>query len=170
MNIPTSKVPSIKQSAEQGDPLAQYILGWMYYVGNHVKKDLPTALTWYEKAAEQGNPKAQFNLSNIYRRGRGVQRNPERAVYWTEKAANNGVAKAQASLGIHYFTGSGVSASDMAAYEWLSIAVLSDPTLRMHRLLRRIVRLFLKADELVTAQQRVTEWLQNQKEGPKPLF
>ena len=49
--------------AEQGDPVAQHALGWMYANGKGVEKNLTEAMKWYRKAAEQGNENALNNLN-----------------------------------------------------------------------------------------------------------
>ena len=49
-------------SAEQGDPGAQFSLGYRYYYGTAVKEDREEAIKWYRKAAEQGNKSAQNML------------------------------------------------------------------------------------------------------------
>lgn len=51
-------VEHIKQAAAQGDPDAEYALGYMYYYGRGVTRDSQTALTWINKAATQGQPQA----------------------------------------------------------------------------------------------------------------
>jgi TPR repeat protein len=35
--------------AEAGDPEAQFIIGYIFYHGKGVKKDLSKALEWYQK-------------------------------------------------------------------------------------------------------------------------
>ena len=60
--------------AEQGDPRAQYILGFMYANGEGIPKDAAAAAPWYRLAAEQGNAEAQGILGLMYDRGEGVPR------------------------------------------------------------------------------------------------
>ena len=43
-----------RPSAEQGDALAQYNLGFMYSNGEGVPQDYAEAVKWYRMAAEQG--------------------------------------------------------------------------------------------------------------------
>jgi hypothetical protein len=52
----------MKKIAEQGDAMAQYLLGAMYYKGDGVKQDFAKAKFWYEKAAAQGLDWAQRAL------------------------------------------------------------------------------------------------------------
>ena len=44
----------LKKSAEEYAP-AQYYLGWCYYHGKGVSKDLKKAAYWYKKAAQSGD-------------------------------------------------------------------------------------------------------------------
>jgi TPR repeat protein len=44
--------------AEQGDPAAQYKLGYMYQWGQGVAQDLAVAYMWYEISARQHTPNA----------------------------------------------------------------------------------------------------------------
>ena len=58
--------------AEQGDPIAQSLLGLIYKNGLGVPQNDKSAVKWYTLAAEQGFPLAQCNLGLRYRRGQGV--------------------------------------------------------------------------------------------------
>lgn len=63
----------IAQCRQQGDALAQTVLGAMYEVGGTgVAQDYVLAVDWFRKAAEQGYALAQINLGNMYERGWGV--------------------------------------------------------------------------------------------------
>ncbi len=48
----------VQQAAIQGDPDAEYALGYMYYYGNGTTKDEKSAMDWIGKAAAQGQPEA----------------------------------------------------------------------------------------------------------------
>lgn len=104
-------VVTVYKAAEQGNAMAQTILGAIYRYGNGVPQDYRQAVSWYRKAAEQGSAEAQFNLGNLYRYGRGVSVDCEEAVSWYRKAAEQGYAEAQFNLGIMYATGEGITAS-----------------------------------------------------------
>ena len=41
---------------------AQYYLGWFYFYGHGVKKDINKATYWYDKAAALGNKEAEKML------------------------------------------------------------------------------------------------------------
>lgn len=44
--------------AEQGNPMAQHHLGWLYVLGRGVPQDDEEAVRWFRKAAEQGDSDA----------------------------------------------------------------------------------------------------------------
>ena len=76
--------------AEQGDAIAQSLLGSVYKEGQGVKQDYFEAVKWYRQAAEQGYVKAQFILGGLYLLGKGVQVNKSLAKEWFGKACDNG--------------------------------------------------------------------------------
>lgn len=48
----------VKQAAAQGDPDAEYALGYMFYYGRGTPRDEDSARLWIGKAAAQGQPQA----------------------------------------------------------------------------------------------------------------
>lgn len=56
---------NIEQSAEKGDPDAQYALGYLYYYGVGTVQDYQAASLWIQKAAAQGQPLAVKALQMI---------------------------------------------------------------------------------------------------------
>lgn len=48
----------VQQAAINGDPDAEYALGYMYYYGKGVTRDEQAAAMWIQKAAAQGQPQA----------------------------------------------------------------------------------------------------------------
>ena len=83
-----------KASAEQGNPLSQVNLGFLY----NSLKDIKEAIKWFKKVAERGHPDASFNLGVIYQDKGDI----EEAIYWYEEAAKRGYPDAQFILGILY--------------------------------------------------------------------
>ena len=73
--------------AEQGNPLAQHKMGWMYGNGNGVPQDYKTAVKWYRLAAEQGLAMSQANLGVMYNKGQSVPQDYKTAVKWYKLAA-----------------------------------------------------------------------------------
>ena len=93
-----STIP-VDDFADQGDAETQLNLGYKYFEGLEVKKDLAQAVAWFRKAAEQGQMIAQFNLGCCYRYGDGVALDLLQAAAWFHKAADQGYAMAQHNLG-----------------------------------------------------------------------
>ena len=69
----------IRKAAEQGDAVAQSLLGLMYRDGEGVTRDLAEAAQWFRKAAEQGNSGAQYVLGVMYADGDGVAKDSTEA-------------------------------------------------------------------------------------------
>ncbi|TAK62727.1 J domain-containing protein [Methylobacter sp.] len=84
-----------QQLADQGHAKAQFNLGVMYDLGQHVAQNYAQAVSWYSKAAEQGNSNAQYNLALKYQNGQGVMKDDTKAAYWYRRAAEEGNAKKQ---------------------------------------------------------------------------
>ena len=57
-----------EQRAVQGDPVAQFCLGYMYKHGKGVRSDPQKAIEWYTKSAEQGYTPAQNDLGVMFLR------------------------------------------------------------------------------------------------------
>lgn len=73
--------------AQQGYPLAECQVGYFYYDGLGVEKDLEKAVYWTRRAAEHGDRDGQCNLAWFHEDGIGVERDLEQAVFWYRKAA-----------------------------------------------------------------------------------
>ena len=84
--------------AEQGDALAQALLGEMYEKKRGVPQDYKEAFKWYRLAAEQGDAFAQFELGVMYDERLGVPQDYQEAVKWYCLAAEQGNADAQNNL------------------------------------------------------------------------
>lgn len=89
---------SIEEMAEQGDRIAQYLLGGMYEIGEGVEKDYQKAKEWYEAAAVQGDSKAQCSLGYMYGKRVDIQKDFKKAFEWYEKSASQGNKTAQSEL------------------------------------------------------------------------
>ena len=77
-------------SAEQGDALAQLILGLMYDEGKGAAQDYVEAVKWYRRSAELGNASAQNNLGFMYAQGQGVLKDYVIAHMWFNLSFSNG--------------------------------------------------------------------------------
>jgi TPR repeat protein len=78
----TEHVRCLRQEADQGNDLSQYLLGAMYLVGQGVPQDYAEAVKWLRRAADQGFSTAQFVLAGMYALGQGVPEDVVRAHMW----------------------------------------------------------------------------------------
>ena len=89
--------PQLIAHAKAGDMVAQYTLGYDYFLGHGVPVDYVQAAIWWRKAADQGYPEAQNNLGVLYNSGKGVPQSYAEAYFWQNLAAAraNGPLQAQ---------------------------------------------------------------------------
>ena len=52
--------------AEEGYPLAECQVGYFYYEGIGVEKDMEKSFYWTERAAEHGDRDAQYNMAELF--------------------------------------------------------------------------------------------------------
>ena len=112
----------LRESAEQGDAVAQYNLGVRYADGEGVPENAREAVRWYRLAAEQGDVRAQYNTGHAYRNGEGVPQDDVEAVRWWRLGAEQGFASAQLALGIMYGVGRGAQLDLVEAHMWSNLA------------------------------------------------
>jgi len=110
----------LKVDADNGDPYAQYRIGWIYYEGYGVPTDLDKALVWFEKSAAQGDPYAQYQLGEMYQFSDNISVDLEKAFTWYEKSAMQGNDYAQWRLGNMYYNGDSVPQDYIKAYAWFT--------------------------------------------------
>ena len=114
------------RKAEQGDAIAQYMLGNMYEKGNReVPKDPEEADKWYRRSflcsrlvAEEGQVFAQLFLGRMYKNGIGTSQNHKAAIRWYIRAAAQGDVDAQVALGKMFRNGDGVPQDYGKAIMW----------------------------------------------------
>jgi TPR repeat protein len=117
------KINTMITAAKSGDPIAQNNLGYRYYHGLGVQKDLSTAFLWFMVAAEQGQPNAQTSIASAYRKGwGGIKKDFAQSYYWYSKAAAQGLDRAQYSLGIMYESGFGLKSNLSTAKYYFRLA------------------------------------------------
>ncbi len=87
---PTAKSPkSLRERAERGDAVAQFLLGVRYDLGQGVVQDVAEAAHWYRKAAAQGYAPAQVALGLMYALGGGITQDYVEAHLWINLAASH---------------------------------------------------------------------------------
>jgi TPR repeat protein len=122
----TEPIPShvgiILQGAQQGNAVAQFLLGTLFLEGDVLDRDGEQALHWLRSAALQGIPDAQYNLGVMRYDGDLIPRDYAQAARWFRMASQQGFADAQLELGVMYFEGRGVPKNHEAAARWLKKA------------------------------------------------
>lgn len=104
--------------ADEGDAVAQEILGFMYARGEGVRRDDAVAFHWFALAAEAGRVEAQYELGRLYRDGKGVAADGKAALFWLRRAADHGKTDAYYAIGELYLGQCGIAADPAAASEW----------------------------------------------------
>lgn len=114
-----------RQSAEQGNEWAQFIVGTMYEAGLVVSHNPPEAARWFRMAAERGDENASAALGGMYYRGEGAPRDRAEAIRWFRRSANLGNARAQMVLGLAHYAGHGMPRNATIALAWIIVAFAS---------------------------------------------
>ena len=101
--------------AQQGNTNAQFYLGYMYFYGYGIKRDILKAEEWLLKSAEKEDSFAQVYLGFIYYFS---YNNYPQAFEYFQKSAKNENALGQEYLGYMYENGDGVKQSHTEALKW----------------------------------------------------
>lgn len=105
---PVQGFAALNKQALNGNPDAEFKVGYAYFRGQGVQQDYAQATIWFRKSAEQGNAQAQDNLGIIYENGYGTPKDDAQAAVWYRRAAEQGNGDAQLLLGAMYGTGEGL--------------------------------------------------------------
>ncbi len=111
-------IKKYREIAEQGNVVAQQLLGWFYMNGQGVEQDITKAIYWFQKAADQDEAIAQYYLGILYLESNDVEQDMSKAAHWLHKAAEQGDALAQYKLGSMYLEGKGVAQKYFMAAHW----------------------------------------------------
>lgn len=106
--VDREKMRELEVAANQGDAVAQYELGKMYFK----EKNREEAARWIRLSADQGYVVAQDHMGNLYYIGYGVTKDTTEAVRLFRLAAKQGFADSNYSLGRAYGEGQGVPQDD----------------------------------------------------------
>src|SRR5262249_50009002 len=114
-------IPSLRQLADAGDPIAQFGMGAKYATGDGVKQDDVEAVRWFTKAAEQGHVVAQATLGACYWAGRGVRQDLSKAYFWSilAQAGGNELSKYRVQALTARMNRSDIVAAERLANEWI---------------------------------------------------
>ena len=81
-------IQCLTAAARYGDPKAQNSLGWAYYTGEFIPRDMKKAFEWTMTAVKNGNPNGMETLFRMYRDGSGVEQDLNEAIAWLERASD----------------------------------------------------------------------------------
>jgi TPR repeat protein len=111
------------KSANLGYAPAQSYLGFRYYNGEYVAKDVAKGIEWIERAAMAGDAKAANNMGWLLINSNEIEHDYAKAAYWFEKAADGGLPAGMAQLADLYREGKGVNADTIKATELYTHAI-----------------------------------------------
>lgn len=146
----------LKKLAAAGDVSAKVELGYLYFEGKGVEKNLPEAARLFREAADKGNANAQSNLGKLYQSGAGVKKDPAEAVKWYRQAAEQGQADAQASLGMALSLGEGVPQDKVEGLKWILIA--AERKQQLASMIRNQMIRGVTAEQALLADKQAKEW------------
>lgn len=92
------EIETLHTQASSGNTSAQTKLGCLYFWGDGVPKDYPSAIKWFQLAAKRNDPEAECMLGFCYYFGHGVSTDCNEAIKWWEKSAAHGFVDARQAL------------------------------------------------------------------------
>ena len=94
-----------KQGHELNDCYSTALLGYCYFWGYGVERDLKKAKQLYLESAAKNESTAQFRMGVIFFTGQGEGQNDETAFKWFTQAAEQNHSEALNALGVYYLNG-----------------------------------------------------------------
>ncbi len=89
VNVPN--ISELQSLAYNGNPVAQYELGKLYYNGLGVPKSHKNAMNWWLKSSNSGYANAQYSLGILYFEGVGIKNDFVEGCRWLGAAARQGM-------------------------------------------------------------------------------
>ena len=80
-------VPIFARLAKLGHPVAEWLMGNIYFFGQGIPKDYGKARAMFEAAADQGYFAAFAPTAQMYQQGLGIPADPSKSYYWYNIAA-----------------------------------------------------------------------------------
>jgi len=114
---PGRAVDLYRKAAQQGDPLAGWLAGRHYFLGNGVPRDLDAAQKWLKIAAAQNNAYGAYYLGRLM-----ADRDYTKAPALYKIAADQGLPQAQYFYAKALKDGRGIPQDRFTAYVWYTIA------------------------------------------------
>lgn len=106
-----------RKAAQSGDPLAGWLAGRHYFLGNGIPRDLDSAQKWLKLAADHNNAFGAYYLGRLQ-----SERDYTKAPKLYKIAADQGLPQAQYYYAKALKDGRGIPQDKLAAYVWFLIA------------------------------------------------
>ncbi len=106
-----------KKAAQQGDPLAGWLAGRLYFIGSTGARDLDASQKWLKIAASQNNAFGAYYLGRVM-----ADRDYTKAPALYKIAADQGLPQAQYFYAKTLKDGRGIAQDRINAYVWYTIA------------------------------------------------
>jgi uncharacterized protein len=106
-----------RKAAQQGDPLAGWLVGRHYFLGNGVPRDLDAAQKWLKISADQKNAYGAYYLGRLM-----ADRDYTKAPKLYKIAADQGLPQAQYFYAKTLKDGRGIPQDRFTAYVWYTVA------------------------------------------------
>lgn len=115
----------IREKAEQGDPLSQHHYACLLLYGKAgVKKNIPLAIEYLDKAAQKGHAQSSSLLGFEYQKGINLSQDTEKAIHYYELSSQNGDPSATYELGKLYADGApNLKPDPQKAFEYYKKAI-----------------------------------------------
>ena len=126
LNVPSygrATLTQLQTGAEQGDPVAQFLLAYLLISGPDATANISVAAHWFAAAAKAGMPAAMANLGLLYYRGLGVPQDYVSGYMWLTLAAagNSGqLSELRDALGVKMTVTQINEAQTLASNRWQS--------------------------------------------------
>ena len=123
-------IPLFNRLMEDGNLIAQAVLGDCYLKGFGVEQSLEKAVALLRAPAESGEAQAQASLAACYI---ALEKPVDECLYWLQLAADQGHSKANLTLGKIYASGSfGEQSNEKAFYYFSNAAEIGDANAQYH--------------------------------------
>lgn len=116
------QLKTLIDSAKNGSPTAQTLLGIAYLKGIRVDRNERLAFEMFSRAAKRKQPVAANNLGLMYFFGVGTEKDYSQALRYFRGASEEGSAEAQFNLALMYHHGYGVPVDVDEAAKWYEIS------------------------------------------------
>ena len=124
----------LQRAAQNGDAVAQFELGLLYFNGHSVSQDRADAVIWWRKAAQHGNVRAYIDLVALFENDQRMLQVDAAGVVRLREDAVHGDANAQYSLGLLYTNGQEVPQDYAEADMWFRKAAKQGYAKAKHKL------------------------------------